>query len=85
MDGLSGVVDLDAVIALFQGPNSATLHERHIASVEKLCRQNAEGIAIRDLPKMQHVLQLTLQLLSSGKAEFLQTAVDLLKWVATCL
>ncbi|GIL72923.1 hypothetical protein Vretifemale_3064 [Volvox reticuliferus] len=71
------VVDLDKVIALFTGPNSADLHERHVAAINRLCRSNPNGFAIRDLPKVQQVLQLSVALLRRGIALFLDPVCDL--------
>lgn len=73
--------DLEKVIALFQGPNSSDLYERHCTAIQRLCKEASSqgGFAIRDLPRVQQVLELTLKLLSSGVGDFLQPAVDLLK------
>ena len=71
--------DIDRVLKLFSGPNSAEMYERHVSAVERLCRNNIGGFAIRDLPKVQQLLQLTLQLLGKGIDGFLQPAIDLLK------
>ncbi|GLI68965.1 hypothetical protein VaNZ11_013493 [Volvox africanus] len=70
-------VDLDKVIALFTGPNSADLHERHVAAINRLCRSNPNGFAIRDLPKVQQVLELSVALLRRGIALFLEPLCDL--------
>lgn len=74
----NGAVDLDKVLSLFRGPNSAALHERHIATIEKLCA-SSEGFALRDLGKVQQVLELTLELLKGGSSGFLQPACKLVR------
>lgn len=71
--------DLDALIKLFTGPNSATLYERHYASIERLCSSNAGGFALADLPKVQQIVELTFELLRSGIDGFLEPACKLLK------
>jgi hypothetical protein len=73
-------VDLDQLIKLFKGPNSASLHERHCASIEKLCRSNADGFALKDLPKVQELLELTFGLVAhAGVASMLEPACTLLR------
>ncbi|EFJ42961.1 hypothetical protein VOLCADRAFT_96890 [Volvox carteri f. nagariensis] len=70
-------VDLDKVIALFTGPNSADLHERHVAAINRLCRSNQNGFTIRDLPKVQQVLELSVALLKRGIGLFLEPVCEL--------
>ncbi|GLC35790.1 hypothetical protein PLESTB_000494500 [Pleodorina starrii] len=70
-------VDLDKVIALFTGPNSADLYDRHIAAINRLCRSNPNGFAIRDLPKVQQVLELSIALLQRGSTLFLEPLCEL--------
>jgi len=70
---------LDKVIALFTGKNSQELYERHLAAIERLCQSNATGFAIKDLPKVQQILEITLRLLLKGVPGFLQPAVGLIK------
>jgi len=72
-------MDLERVIALFTGKNSEDLYERHLAAIERLCQSNATGFAIKDLPKVQQILEITLRLLLKGVPGFLQPAVGLLK------
>lgn len=79
---LSNTVDLDRVLALFNGPNSNELYERHYAAVEKLNKTSAQtGFAIRDLGKVQQILELTLKLIQSGSTEFLQPAEELIRYM----
>jgi hypothetical protein len=78
MDNSPGA-ELDNVIKLFTGPNSAALHERHVAAVNRLCKNNVNGFAIRDLPKVQQVLELTLQLLLEGLDLFLLPACEIVR------
>ncbi|GFR41272.1 hypothetical protein Agub_g1947 [Astrephomene gubernaculifera] len=70
-------VELDKVIALFTGPNSADLYERHVAAINRLCRSNSGGFAIRDLPKVQKVLELSLALLKRGTPGFVDSLCEL--------
>jgi hypothetical protein len=75
---MSSAPDLDKVIALLTGPNSKALHDRHLSAVERLCSQST-NFAIRDLPKVQQILEITLRLLLKGIPGFLQPAVGLLR------
>lgn len=82
--------DLDRLLALFNSNNSAQLYERHLAAIERLCKAYAStGFAIRDLPKVQQILELTLALLSAGNTDFLQPAEELIRCVplhaCTCM
>mgnify|MGYP006283385623 CR=1 FL=1 len=77
-------MDLDKVIQQFTGPNSEDLYERHLAAIERLCKNNV-GFPIRDLPKVQQILEIALRLLLKGNAGFLQPAVDLIRCVCTCV
>ena len=75
-------VDFERVLALFLGPHSQELYERHISAIERLCKATAtSGFAIKDLPKVQQILELTLKLLGNGMQEFLEPVVDLIKCV----
>ena len=76
---MESTMEMDRLLTLFRGPNSAELYERHIAALDKLCRTNAAGLAIRDLPKVQQIMELTLELVRSGIADFLQPTIALLK------
>ncbi|KXZ56694.1 hypothetical protein GPECTOR_1g625 [Gonium pectorale] len=73
----NGAADLDKVIALFTGPNSADLFERHVAAISRLCHSNSAGFAIRDLPKVQQVLELSLALLKRGSGGFEEALCEL--------
>lgn len=75
-------MDLDKVIKLFLDPNSQDLHERHTVAVQRLCEANVAGFPMRDLPKTQHVLELTLGLLRAGFPEYLEPACQLLRCAA---
>lgn len=75
----AAAVDLEKLISLFEGPNSADLYERHVAAVQKLCRSNASGFAIRDLRKVQQVLELSLALLKRGQDCFLEAVCELVR------
>ncbi|KAG2443045.1 hypothetical protein HYH02_009460 [Chlamydomonas schloesseri] len=70
-------VELEKLIALFTGPNSADLYDRHGAAIQRLCKNNASGFAIRDLPKVQQVLELSLALLKRGSAGFTEPLCEL--------
>eukprot|EP00955_Chlamydomonas_euryale_P040744 351801-Chlamydomonas_euryale.AAC.7 len=74
--------DLDEVIKLFTGPNSASIYERHYASIERLCKANTDGFALADLPKVQEVLELSFQLLRSGISGFLEPVCSLLRYAS---
>jgi hypothetical protein len=71
-------VDLDKVILLFEQPNSRDLHERHVAAIGRLCKTNSMGFAIRDLPKVQQILELSLALLKRGIGGFLEPLCELI-------
>lgn len=73
-----GGVELDRVIALFRGPNSADLHDRHVAAMLKLASSNPQGFAIRDLPKVQSILELSIELLRHGVAAFVEPLCHLI-------
>jgi hypothetical protein len=70
-------MDLDKVIALFTGPNSESLYDRHYAGLDKLCKNSVGGIAICDLPKVEQILRITLGLLQKGVTGFVQPTVEL--------
>lgn len=70
-------VELEKLIALFTGPNSADLYDRHVAAMQRLCRNNAAGFAIRDLPKVQQVLELSVALLKRGSTGFVEPLCEL--------
>ena len=69
--------DMDKLIALFNGPNSHDLHDRHVAAILKLCKGNQQGFAIRDLPKVQQILELSVALLRCGNDTFLEPVCEL--------
>jgi hypothetical protein len=55
------------------------LHGRHIAAIHTLCRQNASGFALRDLPAVSQVLEVTLQLINRGASQFVDPACSLVR------
>lgn len=71
--------DLDKLISLFTGPNSADLYDRHSAAVARLCKASASGFTVRDLPKVTQVLELSLVLLSKQLGDFLQPVTALIR------
>ncbi|GFH17977.1 uncharacterized protein HaLaN_14707, partial [Haematococcus lacustris] len=73
---MSAAPNLDKVIALLTGRNSQELEARHLAAIDKLCASSKDGFAIRDLPKVQQILEITVQLLLKGNARFLQPAIS---------
>lgn len=74
--------DMDKLIALFTGPNSHDLHDRHVAAILKLCKGNQQGFAIRDLPKVQQILELSVALLRYGNDTFLEPVCELVAVLA---
>ncbi|KAJ9526659.1 hypothetical protein QJQ45_017570 [Haematococcus lacustris] len=76
---MSAAPNLDKVIALLTGRNSQELEARHLAAIDKLCASSKDGFAIRDLPKVQQILEITVQLLLKGNARFLQPAISLVR------
>lgn len=75
----SSALDLDKLISLFTGPNSSDLYERHSAAIARLCKANASGFTVRDLPKVTQVLELTLKLLSKELGDFLEPVTALVR------
>eukprot|EP00195_Chlamydomonas_chlamydogama_P007748 CAMPEP_0202890108 /NCGR_PEP_ID=MMETSP1392-20130828/615_1 /ASSEMBLY_ACC=CAM_ASM_000868 /TAXON_ID=225041 /ORGANISM="Chlamydomonas chlamydogama, Strain SAG 11-48b" /LENGTH=1052 /DNA_ID=CAMNT_0049573609 /DNA_START=191 /DNA_END=3349 /DNA_ORIENTATION=- len=78
-NGAGTMPDLDRMIKLFTGPNSSELYERHAAAIDRLCKSNPTGFAIRDLPRVQQIFELTLGLLKNGQQMFLEPACQLLR------
>lgn len=70
--------DMEKIIRLLTGPNSAELYERHSIAINKLLQNSAGGFAIRDLPKVQNILEISLRLLATGVEVLLQPSLDLL-------
>ncbi|GMH36298.1 hypothetical protein BSKO_04166 [Bryopsis sp. KO-2023] len=68
---MSQKTDIDKVLDLFTEPLSADMHDRHAIAIDRLCRNNSNGFAIRDLPSVQQVLELSLALARDGKEEFI--------------
>ncbi len=71
--------DVDKIVKLFEGPNSQDLHERHVAAIERLCKSSAGGFAIRDLPKIQQVLEVTFRLIQQGLLQFVEPVHQLIR------
>lgn len=55
------------------------LHGRRVAAIYTMCRHNAAGFALRDLPAVAQVLEVTLQLISNGAAQFVAPACSLMR------
>ncbi len=78
--GPAPAVPIEKVLKLFTGANSQQLYDRHMSALDRLCKANASGFAIKDLPQIQQLLELTLGLISvKGMADFVQPAVTLIK------
>lgn len=75
------VMDFDKVLDLFTGPNSSDLYERHAAAILRLCKANAAGFAVRDLPKVTQILDLSLALLGRQLGDFLEPVTELVRCV----
>ncbi len=73
--------EIDKLIKLFTGEISVELHDRHCASIDRLCNASGDGFAIQDLPKIQQIMELTLGLLESGIGSFLEPACKLLRYI----
>jgi len=56
-------VSYDKVIGLFTHRHSAEMYDRHVAAIHRMCRNAADGFAIRELPKVEQILKFTLELL----------------------
>lgn len=73
-------VGLDKVVKLFlEQHDEEQLHERKIAAIQTLCKQNAAGFALRELPAVAQILEVTLHLISKGAAGFLEPACCLVR------
>jgi hypothetical protein len=72
--------ELDKTVRLFLSQHAEEqLHGRHVAAIFTLCKHNSAGFALRDLPAVTQVLEVTLQLISSGAAQFVNPACSLVR------
>jgi hypothetical protein len=74
-------ISIDRVVELLTGPNSSDLAQRHVVTIEQLCRTNAAGFAVQDLKKINQVLQITLTAVKNGYAAFEEPLCLLLRCV----
>jgi hypothetical protein len=73
-------MELDKTVRLFLSQHGEEqLHGRHIAAIHTLCNRNVAGFALRDLPAVSQLLEVTLQLISSGAAQFVDPACSLVR------
>ncbi|MEW5303624.1 MAG: hypothetical protein WDW36_006297 [Sanguina aurantia] len=77
--GTTSSIDMEKIIRLLTGPNSAELYDRHLVAINKLLQNSRTGFSIRDLPKVQTILEITLRLLATGVDMLLQPSLDLLQ------
>jgi hypothetical protein len=75
-------MDLAKVVPVFFGPRAQEFRRKHGDAIHKLCLASAEGCAVRDLPALQALLEITLQLVADGlREEFEAPACALVEWV----
>lgn len=79
--GAVPAMPIDKVMRLFTGPNSDKLYERHQSAVARLCKAQAAGFPVQDLPQACQLLELTLALIERGTTDFVPTAITLIKCV----
>lgn len=74
-------ISIDACIEILLGPNASELQERHLNALHRLCFTNKDGFVIRELPKVQSIIEITLGLLERavGKEEFSDALAELLR------
>lgn len=75
-------VELNKVVKLFTGPNSKDLHARHIAALDKICQAGDVGAAIRDLPKIEKILQVTFELIQNGLTIFEEPVMNVIRYAS---
>eukprot|EP00873_Tetraselmis_striata_P001553 jgi/Tetstr1/421817/TSEL_012718.t1 len=76
-------VSYDKVIGLFTHSLSSELYDRHVAAIHRMCRAASEGFAIRELPKVDQIVQFTIALLrKTGAREVEEAATHLLRTLA---
>lgn len=74
-------VSYDKVIGLFTHSLSSELYDRHVAAIHRMCRAASEGFAIRELPKVDQIVQFTIALLrKTGAREVEEAATHLLRF-----
>lgn len=67
--GDAGGADLlHRLVALLEHFNSCALHERHLAALRQLGARSEAGFAVRDLPKLQRVLEAVYALAAHDEA-----------------
>eukprot|EP00879_Flechtneria_rotunda_P015714 GHRR01016436.1.p1 GENE.GHRR01016436.1~~GHRR01016436.1.p1 ORF type:complete len:560 (+),score=213.16 GHRR01016436.1:608-2287(+) len=74
--------DLDKVVKLLLTQQIPELQERHLAAIDNLCKNNAAGFTVRDLPRVAQILQITLQLISKGATQFVGPICSLIRTLA---
>ena len=81
------VVDYAKLMSLLSSPHSATLHERHAAAVNRVCRvhEHAGGIPLSDLDDMEGVVRFVYKRVADKElsAPFEETLVSLMKLYAS--
>ena len=78
---LLAVDELDKLAKLLLHQGSESLVHRHICGIERLCKSNSQGFAIRDLPKVQQVLGITLKLIASGQGHYTDHVCSIIRYV----
>jgi hypothetical protein len=71
--------ELDKLVKLLTYQGSEQLQHRHVCGIERLCKVNSQGFAIRDLSRVQQVLELTLKLISSGQAQYTEHVCSVIR------
>ena len=71
--------NLDRLVKLLSYPGSEQLRDRHLYAIQGLCKQNSNGFAVRDLSKVQTVLEVTIKLLGNGCIEYATPLCDIIK------
>jgi hypothetical protein len=75
-------MDPARVLPVFFGPRAQEFRQKHRDAVHQLCAASAQGCAVRDLPALQALLEITLQLVAGGlQEEFEAPACALIEWV----
>mmetsp|Transcript_32935 Transcript_32935/g.63262 ORF Transcript_32935/g.63262 Transcript_32935/m.63262 type:complete len:884 (-) Transcript_32935:291-2942(-) len=62
-------VAYEKLVLLFTSAHCADLHDRHVGVVERVCRVNPNGFAIRDLPHIERILRFVTDKVCEGKVE----------------
>lgn len=67
-------------VPLFFGLRAEEFRQRHRDAIDTLCAASSGGCAVRDLPTLQGLLQITLQLVAAGlREEFAAAACRLVE------